>query len=202
MIDKRYGEPAWAAKIRAANVDIEDPFLDEAINNLARLVYSRLGPIGRLESKLRPSVAKRISYEDPTFDLPEPAVYEALIRSAAEETEAAKTGIGDIGRLADILVDLFASAEKGLAGIGLPLDPHFPLGILRQADAEWRLDNNRSLESVVASGVELYVIPQFQERPDLHEAATGLFISVLPTMHKDVERHLAVWTGYGQVMRK
>jgi 5-methylcytosine-specific restriction protein B len=78
----------------------------------------------------------------------------------------------------------------------LPLGPAFPLTIVRHADSEWRLDAERSLEAVLASALELYVMPQFQVRPDLHAEAVKLFRPLLPTRHVEFERHLAVWTGY------
>lgn len=130
------------------------------------------------------------------IDLPRPAVYEALIRAAADKTDAGKGGFGNMLDLTKVLIELFSTADSGIGGIGLPLGPAFPLSIVRHADSEWRLDNSRSFEAVLASALELYVIPQFQGRPDLHEKAVDLFRPLLPTRHDEFDRHLAVWTGY------
>ncbi|WP_047307616.1 AAA family ATPase [Rhodopseudomonas palustris] len=130
------------------------------------------------------------------IDLPEPAVYEALIRAAVDKTDASKTGISDMPGLTKVLIELFSTVDNGIGAIGLPLGPAFPLSIVRHADSEWRLDTSRSFEAVLASALELYVMPQFQGRPDLHEKASDLFRPLLPTRHDEFERHLAVWTGY------
>jgi 5-methylcytosine-specific restriction protein B len=130
------------------------------------------------------------------IDLPAPAIYEAMIRTAVGKTDAAKTGIGDMAGLTKVLIDLFSTVEGGLGGIGLPLGPAFPLSIIRHAESEWRLDVDRSFETVLVSALELYVIPQFQGRPDLHESAGDLFRPLLPTRQDEFYRHLAVWTGY------
>lgn len=130
------------------------------------------------------------------IDLPSPAIYEALIRAAVDKTEAAKDGAGDMLGLAKVLIKLFSTADDGLGGIGLHLGPAFPLSMVRHVDSEWRLDAGRSFEAVLASALELYVMPQFQGRPDLHERAGDLFRPLLPTRHDEFDRHLAVWTGY------
>ena len=130
------------------------------------------------------------------IDLPEPAVYEALIRAAVDKTDAAKGGVGDMPGLTKELIELFSTADGGLGGIDLPLGPAFPLSIVRHADSEWRLDADRSFEAVLASALELYVMPQFQGRPDLHEKAGDLFRPLLPSRHDEFDRHLAIWTGY------
>ncbi len=130
------------------------------------------------------------------IDLPEPAVYDALIRVAVDKTDASKTGFGDMPGLTKVLIELFSNTDGGIGGIGLPLGPAFPLSIVRHADSEWRLDTGRSFEAVLASALELYVMPQFQGRPDLHEKASDLFRPLLPTRHDEFDRHLAVWTGY------
>ena len=125
------------------------------------------------------------------IDLPQPKVYEELIRSAA-----AKSPGGEMDALVSILVELFVSSDSGLAGIGLPLGPAFPLTIIKHAESEWRIDGSRSIQGVLGSALDLYVIPQLQGRPDLHEAALDLVRPLLPGSHADFERHLAVWTGY------
>ena len=98
--------------------------------------------------------------------------------------------------LAAALIDLFSSAGAGFGDIGLPLGPAFPLSIVRHADSEWRLDQSRSLGSVLASSLELHVMPQFQGRPDLHEKACDLLLPLFESGKDDFERHMAVWTGY------
>jgi 5-methylcytosine-specific restriction protein B len=130
------------------------------------------------------------------IDPPTPVIYEGLIRSAAHRTEAAKSGLGDMPGLTDALVMLCTAPDKGFGAIGLPLGPAFPLSIVRHADSEWRVDPKRSGEAVLASALELYVMPQFQGRPDLHDGAVSLLTTILPTRHEDCVRHLVVWTGY------
>jgi 5-methylcytosine-specific restriction protein B len=130
------------------------------------------------------------------IDLPVPAIYEAIIRAAVDKTDAAKTKVGDMPNLSVALIDLFCTADDGFGGIGLPLGPAFPLSIVRHADSEWRLDTTRSFEAVLTSALELYVMPQFQGRPDLHKEAGKLLGPLLPTRHGEFERHLAIWTGY------
>jgi len=129
-------------------------------------------------------------------DLPPSETYEAIIRVAVEKTDAAKGGLGDMPGLTKTLIALFCAATGGLGGIGLPLGPAFPLSIIRHADSEWRLDSSRDFETVLASALELYVMPQFQGRPDLHDKATDLFRPLLPSRSDEFDRHLAVWTGY------
>lgn len=130
------------------------------------------------------------------IDLPPPTVYEALIRAAVDKTDTAKGGVGDMAGLTEVLFELFSTADGGLGGIGLPLGPAFPLSIVRHAESEWRLDPSRSFEAVLASALELYVMPQFQGRPDLHDKAANLFRPLLSTRREEFDRHLAVWTGY------
>lgn len=130
------------------------------------------------------------------IDLPAPTVYEAMIRAAVDKTDTAKASAGDMPGLTKVLVELFSTADGGIGGMGLPLGPAFPLSIIRHADSEWRLDQARSFEAVLASALELYVMPQFQGRPDLHEKAADLFRSLLPVRYDEFERHLAVWTGF------
>ena len=130
------------------------------------------------------------------IDPPAAATYEAMIRAAVDKTDAAKAGAGDMPGLTKVLIQLFSTADGGLGGIGLPLGPAFPLSIIRHADSEWRLEPARSFEAVLASALELYVMPQFQGRPDLHDKAGDLFRPLLPARHDEFDRHLAVWTGY------
>jgi 5-methylcytosine-specific restriction protein B len=127
------------------------------------------------------------------IDVPAPAIYEDLIRSAANKSPG-----GEMDALASILVELFVNPESGLGGIGLPLGPAFPLAVIRHAESEWRMDGTRTLEAVLGSSIELYVMPQLQGRSDLHEAALGLFQPLLSGSFLGFERHLAVWTGYIQ----
>lgn len=129
-------------------------------------------------------------------DLPEPGIYEDMIRTAADRTVANKTSVGDMAGLTRTLVELFSRPDRGLGSIGLPLGPAFPLSIIRHADSEWRLDSTRALESALASALELYVMPQFQGRSDLHEDAEGLFRPLLTGRFGNFSRHLAVWTGF------
>jgi len=124
------------------------------------------------------------------IDLPSADIYEAMIREAG-----AQIGF-EIGPLVEVLVGLFAKEGEGLSGIGLPLGPAFPLSIIKHAESEVRLDPHRTLEAIVSSALELYVVPQFQGRHDLHEAATDLFSALVPSRAEAMARHLAVWTGY------
>jgi MoxR-like ATPase len=130
------------------------------------------------------------------IDLPAPAIYEAMIRKAVDQTDAAKAGVGDTVGLTNALVELFSDREGGIGMIGLPLGPAFPLAIIRHADSEWRLDPAREFGAVLTSALELYVMPQLQGRPDLHEAAVELFGPLLSPRDVEFARHLAVWTGY------
>jgi len=124
------------------------------------------------------------------IDLPAPVIYEEMIRSACAQASF------DANQLADTLVQLFATVDEGLPLVGLPLGPAFPFSIIRHAESEVRLDASRSQEAVLASALELYVVPQFQGRSDLHEAAVALFSGLLPIEGEALARHLAVWTGY------
>ncbi|RYE61276.1 MAG: AAA family ATPase [Hyphomicrobiales bacterium] len=124
------------------------------------------------------------------IDLPTPSIYEEMIRSTCSQSSF------NADQLADTLVRLFATVDDGLPLVGLPLGPAFPFSIVRHAESEVRLDASRSLEAVLASALELYVIPQFQGRSDLHEAAVALFSDLLPIEGEALARHLAVWTGY------
>lgn len=130
------------------------------------------------------------------IDLPPPDAYAEMIKDAVAKTEAAKSAVGDMDGLANLLIDLFGSAGLGLGSIGLPLGPAFPLSMIRHADSEYRLDPYRSLEAILTSALELYVVPQLQGRSDLHEDAAALFRTFIPTAPDAFERHLAVWTGY------
>jgi hypothetical protein len=124
-------------------------------------------------------------------DLPPIDTYSELI-----ETRAAHAHAAEMKALTAVLISLFASPDEGWGSIGLPLGPAFPLSIIKHAESEWRIDAQRKLESVVASALDLYVLPQLQGRPDLHEAALELIRRILPGGQSDLERHLAVWTGY------
>jgi len=124
------------------------------------------------------------------IDLPSADIYEAMIREAGGQAGF------DASQLAEVLVGLFAKDGEGLSGIGLPLGPAFPLTIIKHAESEARLDPDRSLEAILSSALELYVVPQFQGRHDLHEAAADLFSGLVPSHAEAMARHLAVWTGY------
>jgi len=124
-------------------------------------------------------------------DLPGTSVYANLIRSEASGRKGQH-----MPALVEILVELFADRASGLGGLGLPLGPAFPITMIRHAESEWAQDDTRSLSSVLESALELYVLPQFQGRPDLHESALELLQSTLPDAGEELERHLAVWTGY------
>ena len=129
-------------------------------------------------------------------DLPAPSIYELIIKAAVESTDATKGGIGHMTSLGVILIELFTKPDSGLGDIGLPLGPAFPLSIIRHANSEWRLDAVRSLEAVLSSALELYVLPQFQGRPDLQDKIIALFQPLLGAHYDNFARHLAVWTGY------
>ncbi len=130
------------------------------------------------------------------IDLPAAPIYEGMIQAAIAKTEAAKAGIGDMAGLLKVLTGLFARADQGLGKLGLPLGPAFPFAMIRHADSEWRLAPGRAFETVLASALELYVMPQLQGRPDLHDAAVQLFSQHLTAHADEFARHLAVWTGY------
>lgn len=129
-------------------------------------------------------------------DLPSKSIYEDIITSAIAKTESIKSGRPEASELSKIIVTLFTDPDAGLEHIGMPLGPAFPLAIIKHADSEWSVDPDRSLVAVLSSALELYVMPQFQGRPDIHEDAIELFRPLLGENLKSFEQHLAVWTGY------
>lgn len=130
------------------------------------------------------------------IDLPDGATYRGIISGAVAKTDAGKTGLPKMAEMLDALTVLFSRVDSGLGGVGLPLGPSFPLAVVRHADSEWRLDPERDFETVLASALELYVMPQFQGRPDLHEKVGDVLRPLMPNRYDEFERHLAVWTGY------
>ena len=91
---------------------------------------------------------------------------------------------------------LFVDRTTGLGGIGLPMGPGIPLAMIRHGVAEAEISSSRSVADVVRSCIDLYLIPQFQGRPDKHADITAL----LAPYYDDsdgFERHLGVWTGVG-----
>lgn len=128
--------------------------------------------------------------------LPPAQVYVDIVREAGSKAWATREGAGDMGGLSEKLVELFCYPEMGVGGIGLPLGPAFPLSIFKHADSEWRIDPSRPLGAVLASAVELYVMPQLQGRPDLHERASDLFRRLFGASNEAFDARLAVWTGF------
>lgn len=129
------------------------------------------------------------------LDLPAPDVYEQIIRSSISSASHGSPS-AEMTNLGDLLVKLFTKQTEGLGSIDFSLGAAFPLAIIGHASREWELEPARDFEAVVASALELYVMPQLQGRPDLHERAVSLFAPHLPNRIDDFSRHLAVWTGY------
>jgi 5-methylcytosine-specific restriction enzyme B len=91
---------------------------------------------------------------------------------------------------------LFVDRTVGLGAIGLPMGPGIPLAMIRHGLAESEMDSSRSVAEIVRSCIDLYLIPQFQGRPDKHSDISTL----LAPYYDDIdgfERHLGVWTGVG-----
>ncbi len=130
------------------------------------------------------------------IDLPAQDVFERIIRESAAVTAAHKAGKKEMEELVDRLISLFADPAAGLPGIGLQLGPAFPQSMLRHADTEWKVDPARPLDSVLLSALELYIVPQFQGRPELHEPAAALLGSMIGENADIFDRHLSIWTGY------
>ncbi|TPP11528.1 AAA family ATPase [Rhizobium glycinendophyticum] len=128
-------------------------------------------------------------------DLPDQAIFESLIRAWVDKTEAKNAGREQMVAITDALVSLFADAENGFAKIGMPLGPSFAKSAIEYADSEFHIDASRSAEDVLLSAFELHIMPQFQGRPDLHEACREL-IGHFVGGEDRVDAHLAVWTGY------
>ncbi|MGV2050436.1 AAA family ATPase [Agrobacterium sp. 22-209-1] len=128
-------------------------------------------------------------------DLPEQTVFENLIRTWAEKTEAAKAGLEQVSSVTETLVTLFADPENGFAKIGMPLGPSFPKSAISYMDSELKIDPTRSADDILLSAFELHIMPQFQGRPDLHEQCREL-IGAFVGGEDRIDAHLAVWTGY------
>lgn len=127
------------------------------------------------------------------IDLPDPPVYERIIRDEAARRLPA---VPSAGPFTDALVELFAHSDRGFAACDVPLGPAFPLAMLTQAAAEWGLDPNRSLDEVLSSSFELHIMTQFQGRSDRHEDVVALLSTLIGGEIDRVDRHLRVWTGF------
>lgn len=124
--------------------------------------------------------------------LPSPPDYAALIDAAA-----ASAGLTPPrARFVDSLKAIFA-ARDGLAAIGMPMGVAIPKAMIQQAVAELGLDPERTDQTLLASGLDLYLAPQFQGWAEKHDAMLGL-----AEPHLDGEtrasfaRGLANWTGF------
>jgi MoxR-like ATPase len=91
---------------------------------------------------------------------------------------------------------LFA-AGAGLPSIGMAMGFAIPKAIIIQAVAELSLNPDRSNEQLLGSGLDLYLLPQFQGRADKHQDLLGLLGAHLgsATLTSFSER-LTNWTGY------
>lgn len=123
--------------------------------------------------------------------LPDADSYETIVRDAAGR----RSGPAAFTKFTDTLVDLFTRADRGFAGMGLPLGPSFPLDMLRQAESEWLVEPGRSGEAVLMSCLEGVVSGQFQGRVDLHDALVQLLGPLVGVGRADFARRMAVWTG-------
>jgi 5-methylcytosine-specific restriction protein B len=122
--------------------------------------------------------------------VPAKAVYETILRK-----EIAPYASPKLDDLCARLVSLFAEPTTGLAKIGLPLGPAIPVAMLKQAKSEFDMDATRTVETVFASVVALYLVPQLQGRPDLHSDALALITPLLGPGSAEFEIILGVWTG-------
>ena len=91
---------------------------------------------------------------------------------------------------------LFVDRTTGLGAIGLPMGPGIPLAMIRHGVAEAEVDIARDVAGIVRSCIDLYLIPQFQGRPDKHADISALLASYYDDLD-GFERHLGVWTGVG-----
>ncbi len=129
-------------------------------------------------------------------DLPPRTVYEKILQDSLLELSGSPALKLVADKLIKALLELFARPDAGFASIGMPLGPAIPLAMIRHAESEWRADAERLPAAVLCSALELYVAPQFQGRPELHEQCVDVVAGAVPDFAQQFGRHLAVWTGY------
>ena len=126
------------------------------------------------------------------IDLPAKDTYVAIIE---RELALADPAVGArLDKLANCLVELFPDRGSGLGSIGLPLGPGIPLAMIRHGISEAVSWPSRSGEQIVQSAIDLYLIPQFQGRPDKHSDLLSV-LSPYVTDAESLASVLSVWTG-------
>lgn len=99
-------------------------------------------------------------------------------------------------KFATSLVSIFGSSA-GLKSISMPMGLAIPKAIIQQGVAELSLEPGRPDTRLLQSGIELYLLPQFQGRADKHEQLVALLEAHLPAEAlREVEESLSNWTGY------
>lgn len=130
--------------------------------------------------------------------VPTKSKYSELLKNRLDHFDSQAKSDPRISDVFDKIVALFTDATSGFASIGMPFGPAIPLAMLRQAAKEAEADPARSSDALLASAIELYVVPQFQGRADKHKECAELVYSVVSnsTIAEEAIRSLAVWTGY------
>lgn len=129
------------------------------------------------------------------LEVPRQADYEAIIIEAAAELPASAL----LDAVRDRLLALFAADTGGFKSIGFPIGPAIPLAMLRHAAAQIALTPGSDIDALTSEVLTLYLVPQFQGRPDLHMKVLSL---VQPHIGADeaaaFAHNLSVWTGFAQ----
>jgi len=130
--------------------------------------------------------------------IPAKEKYEELLRTRLNEFDAKAVDDPRIVSVLERTISLFTDQSSGFSSIGMPFGPAIPLAILRQAAKEAEFDAARTADALFASGIELYVAPQFQGRADKHKECLDLVGSMMSdsAVSETVARSIAVWTGY------
>lgn len=126
------------------------------------------------------------------IDLPDQKTYVTILRDA---THSAEPSIQiRLGSLIDCVTALFTDRTTGLGAIGMAFGPGIPLAMLRHGISEAVSWPSRTDVEIVRSSIDLYLVPQFQGRPDKHSD----ILAVLSAYVDDVDAlaaTLGVWTG-------
>ncbi|UPJ50387.1 AAA family ATPase [Bradyrhizobium sp. 200] len=124
--------------------------------------------------------------------LPSDTEYAGLIDDSASSAGLAAAQAGFI----TALKSLFAT-NAGLASIGMAMGFAIPKAMIMQAVAELSFEPSRPNEDLLVSGLDLYLLPQFQGRADKHEALLALLGPLLSAQTlQGFSSRLANWTGY------
>lgn len=130
--------------------------------------------------------------------IPSQTKYAALLQNRLDQFDATAKNDQRIQLVMQKILLLFTDANAGFAAIGMPFGPAIPLAVLRQAAKEAQMDAARPSDLLLASGIELYVAPQFQGRADKHNECADLIRSTITdtSVADMVISSMAVWTGY------